>query len=39
VVVVDGWNVTAKEMGFPSKRGARIAANDNSRVLRPQARN
>jgi hypothetical protein len=39
LIVVDGWNVTAKAMDFPANGGARIAANDNARVLRPQARN
>jgi beta-mannosidase len=39
LVVVDGWNVSAKAMDFPDNGGARIATNDNARVLRPQARN
>jgi beta-mannosidase len=39
LVVVDGWNVTAKAMAFPDNGGARIATNDNACVLRPQARN
>ena len=39
LVVVDGWNVTAKAMDFPDHGGARIATNDNARVLRPQTRN
>ena len=39
LVVVDGWNVTAKATDFPNNGGARIATNDNARVLRPQARN
>jgi beta-mannosidase len=38
LVVVDGWNVTAKAMDFPDKGGARIATNDNAHVSRPQAR-
>jgi beta-mannosidase len=36
LVVVDGWNVTAKAMDFADKGGARIATNDNAHVLRPQ---
>ena len=39
LVVVDGWNVTAKAMDFPDNGGARIATNDNAHVLRPAARN
>jgi hypothetical protein len=39
LVVVDGWNVTAKAMDFPNNGGARIATNDNARVLRSPARN
>ncbi len=39
VVVVDGWNVTAKARNFPNAGGARIATNENARVSRPQARN
>jgi beta-mannosidase len=39
LVVVDGWNVTAKAMDFADNGGARIATNDNARVLRSQARN
>jgi hypothetical protein len=39
LVVVDGWNVTAKAMDFADNGGARIATNDNARVLRPLARN
>jgi beta-mannosidase len=39
LVVVDGWNVTAKAMDFPDAGGARIATNDNARVSRGQARN
>ncbi len=39
LVVVDGWNVTAKAMDFPNNGGARFATNDNARVPRPQARN
>ena len=39
LIVVDGWNVTAEAMDFPDNGGARIATNDNARVLRPQARN
>jgi hypothetical protein len=39
LVVVDGWNVTAKAMDFPDHGGARIATNDNAHVLRPLARN
>jgi beta-mannosidase len=35
LVVVDGWNVTVKAMNFPGNGGARIATNDNARVLRP----
>jgi hypothetical protein len=37
LVVVDGWNVTAKAMDFPDNGGARIATNDNARVLHPRA--
>jgi beta-mannosidase len=39
LVVLDGWNVTAKAMDFPNNGGARFATNDNARVPRPQARN
>jgi beta-mannosidase len=39
LVVVDGWNVTVKAMDFPNAGGARIATNDNARVLRPEAGN
>jgi beta-mannosidase len=39
LVVVDGWNVTVKAMDFPNAGGARIATNDNARVLRPLAGN
>ena len=39
LVVVDGWNVTAKAMDFPDHGGARIATNENAHVLRPLARN
>jgi hypothetical protein len=39
LVVVDGWNVTVKAMDFPSAGGARIATNDNARVLRQLAGN
>ncbi len=39
LVVVDGWNVTVKAMDFPNAGGARIATNDNARVLRPAAGN
>jgi beta-mannosidase len=39
LVVVDGWNVTAKAMDFPGNGGARIATNDNASVLRSAARN
>ena len=39
LVVVDGWNVTAKAMDFPEHGGARFAPNDNAHVSRPQARN
>jgi beta-mannosidase len=35
LVVVDGWNVTVKGTDFPDGGGARIATNDNARVLRP----
>jgi hypothetical protein len=37
LVVVDGWNVTAKAMDFPNAGGARIATNDNSHVIRTHA--
>jgi beta-mannosidase len=37
LVVVEGWNVTAKAMDFTDNGGARIATNDNARVLRPRA--
>jgi beta-mannosidase len=37
LVVVDGWNVTAKTMSFPSAGGARIATNENAHVVRPQS--
>jgi hypothetical protein len=36
-VVVDGWNVTVKAMDFPNAGGARVATNDNSRVIRSRA--
>jgi beta-mannosidase len=39
LVVVDGWNVTAKAMDFPDNGGARIGTNDNAHVSRPKARN
>jgi beta-mannosidase len=39
LVVVDGWNVTAKAMDFPEHGGARFATNDNAHVSRSQARN
>jgi len=39
LVVADGWNTTVKAMDFPNNGGARIAANDNARVSRSQARN
>jgi len=35
LVVVDGWNVTARQMDFPEGGGARIATNRNAHVLRP----
>lgn len=37
LVVVDGWNVTARTADFAGAGGARIAANDNARVSRPRA--
>ena len=39
LVVVDGWNVTAKAKSFPANGGARIATNENAHVLRPQVAN
>ena len=38
LVVVDGWNVSAKAMDFPDRGGARFATNENAHVARPQAR-
>jgi hypothetical protein len=37
LVVVDGWNATAKAKDFPNGGGARIATNDNAHVSRPKA--